>query len=296
MSKLPCALTIAGLDPGGGAGIAADLRAFARAGAFGCAAIALTTVQSTRGLSRVVPFAAELVLAQAREVLVHQDVRAVKLGALGSRANVAAVAALLEERAFAGLPVVLDPVMVPSKVRGEQTKQSNEKSSKKSREDARGHGCSSSAKKPRALLDESALAIVRKRLLPRATVVTANTDEASALTGIPIRTLEDASTAAFALCMLGARAALVKGGHLRGDDATDVIAFADGRMRTLSAPRLPIERRLHGGGCTLASLIAGRLAVGDPLDRALPWAKRTLQRALERLVDVGPGPLAVITL
>lgn len=262
-TRLPCALTIAGLDPGGGAGIAADLRAFHKAGVFGCAALALTTVQSTRGLSRVVPLAAELVVAQAREVLVHQDVRAVKLGALGSRANVAAVAKLLAEPEFAALPVVVDPVMVPS--RG-----------------------------PSELLDRNALGILRDVLLPRASVVTANTDEASALTGLPIRTLDEARRAARALCDLGVAAALVKGGHLRGASATDVVAFADGSTRELSAPRLPIRSKLHGGGCTLASLIAGRLAAGHALTRALPWAKRTLHRALGRLVDVGPGPLAVI--
>lgn len=264
MKKLPCALTIAGLDPGGGAGIAADLRAFQKAGVFGCAALALTTVQSTRGLQRVVPLQAALVVAQAREVLEHQRVRAVKLGALGSRANVQAVASLLHEHPFASLPLVVDPVMVPS--RG-----------------------------PKNLLDPGALATMRKHLLPRATLVTANTDEATALTGIPIRTLEHARLAARALCDLGAAAALVKGGHLHGPEAIDTLAFADGSTLELRAPRLPIRARLHGGGCTFASLVTGKLAAGQSLRQALPWAKRTLQRALEDLVDVG-GPLAVIPL
>ena len=262
--QLPCALAIAGLDPGGGAGIAADLRAFGKAGVFGCAALAVTTVQSTRGLQRVVPLRAELVVAQAREVLEHQRVRAVKLGALGSRANVHAIAALLHEHPFASLPLVLDPVMVPS--RG-----------------------------PSALLDPRALAVMRTHLLPRAMLVTANTDEATALTGLQIRTLDHARTAARALCDLGAVAAMVKGGHLRGTEAIDVLAFADGSTLELRAPRLPIRARLHGGGCTFASLVAGKLAAGQSLRQALPWAKRTLQRALENLVDVG-GPLSVITL
>ena len=260
--SLPCALSIAGLDPGGGAGIAADLRAFHKAGAFGCAALALTTVQSTRGLSRVVPLAAELVVAQAREVLENQHVRAVKLGALGSRANVAAVVALLTEPAYAGLPLVVDPVMVPS--RG-----------------------------PSSLLDPAALSTMRTRLLPRATLVTANTDEAATLTGLPVTTLTQARAAARALCELGAQAAMVKGGHLRGPEAVDVIAYADGTTLELRSPRLPIRARLHGGGCTFASLVAGRLATGQSLGRSLPWAKRTLQAALERLVSVG-GPLGVV--
>lgn len=263
-AKLPCALSIAGLDPGGGAGIAADLRAFAKAGAFGCAALALTTVQSTRGLQRVVPLQSALVVAQAREVLEHQHVRAVKLGALGSRANVHAVAALLHEHPFASLPLVVDPVMVPS--RG-----------------------------PSTLLDRSALATMRKHLLPRATLVTANTDEASALTGLPVNTLEQARAAARALCELGAAAAMVKGGHLRGPEAIDVVAFADGSTLELRSARLPIRARLHGGGCTFASLIAGRLATGHSLRASLPWAKRTLHRALQTLISVG-GPLHVITL
>jgi hydroxymethylpyrimidine/phosphomethylpyrimidine kinase len=261
--SFPCALTIAGLDPGGGAGIAADLRAFTKAGVFGCAALALTTVQSTRGLQRVVPLAAELVVAQAREVLEHQYVRAVKLGALGSRANVQAIASLLHEHPFASLPLVVDPVIVPS--RG-----------------------------PSNLLDPRALATMRTHLLPRATLVTANTDEATALTKIPIRALDDARVAARALCDLGAAAAMVKGGHLHGRDAIDVVAFADGSTLDLRAPRLPIRAKLHGGGCTFASLVAGRLAIGYTLRTALSWAKRTLQRALENLVSVG-GPLHVIT-
>jgi len=259
---LPCALTIAGLDPGGGAGILADLRGFTQAGVFGCAALALTTVQSTRGLSRVAPLRAELVVAQAREVLEVQDVRAVKLGALGSRANVVAVAKLLSEPAFLELPLVVDPVMVPS--RG-----------------------------PSALLDPRALHAMRTMLLPRATLVTANTDEAAALTGLPVRTLSQARAAARALCELGARAALVKGGHLRGPDAIDVIAFADGSTLELTAPRLPIRAKLHGGGCTFAALVAGRLASGHSLRAALPWAKRALSHALNHLAAVG-GPLRVI--
>lgn len=262
-NELPCALTIAGLDPGGGAGIAADLRAFHQAGAFGCAALALTTVQSTRGLSRVELLPAELVVAQAREVLEHQHVRAIKLGALGSRANVAAVAGLLIEPAFVALPLVVDPVMIAS----------------------RGH---------EKLLDVAALGTMRNKLLPRATLVTANTDEAAALTSLRVTTLTEARRAARALCDLGAAAAMVKGGHLRGPEAIDVVAFADGSVLELRSPRLPIRARLHGGGCIFASLVAGRLATGHSLRRSLPWAKRTLQKALEQLTSVG-GPLAVIT-
>lgn len=262
MATSPCALSIAGLDPGGGAGILADVRAFEKAGVFGAAALALTTVQSTRGLKRVVPLAAELVVAQAREVLEGQDVRAVKLGALGSRANVLAVTSLLCEAEYAHLPLVVDPVMVPS--RG-----------------------------PSALLDPKALKAMRELLLPRAWVVTANTDEAAALLDAKVNTQAQARDAAHALCALGAAVAVVKGGHLRGPESIDVVAFQDGSELLLKAKRLPVRARLHGGGCTFAALVAGRLAAGHELRKALPWAKRTLTRSIENMLDVG-GPLGVL--
>lgn len=260
--QLPCALTIAGLDPGGGAGIAADLRGFARAGVFGCAALAVTTVQSTDGLKSVVPMAAKLVVEQAAEVLAHQTVRAIKLGALGSRANVAAVATFLEQAQR--LPLVVDPVMVPS------------------RGGAR-------------LLDAAALRIFRERLLPLATLVTANVPEAEALVGERITRPVQARAAARRMVEMGAHAAMVKGGHLHGKQCIDYVAFADGRETELVGERLPIRTRIHGGGCTLAALAAGRLAAGDDLDQALQFAKTVLHEALGRLADVG-GHLRVLPL
>lgn len=263
---MPCALAIGGLDPGGGAGIAADLRAFHAAGVFGCAALALTTVQSTNGLTKATALKSKEVIAMAREVLRVQDVRAIKTGALGSLANVKAVAELLRAHARARqqgrVPVVIDPVMGATRGRAR-------------------------------LVATSAIRTFKKDLLPLATLVTPNVPEAEALTGLRIASLADAKRAARALCDLGAEAAMVKGGHLAGARSTDVVAFRDGSELELSAVRLPIRMRLHGGGCTLASLIAGRLAYGDPLRDALKWSKRTLDRALGNLRNVG-GELRVV--
>jgi hydroxymethylpyrimidine/phosphomethylpyrimidine kinase len=266
VGKTPCALAIGGLDPGGGAGIAADLRAFAAAGVFGCAAVALLTVQSTAGLRSVRAIAAREVAAQAGEVLRHQRVRAVKVGALGSEANVRAVAKLLARHPT--LPVVVDTPMLPTR-----------------------------GKAP--LLARRALTALRDELLPRATLVTVNADEAHALVGESVRTVGEAHDAARALVKMGARAVLVKGGHLgaaSGPSAVDVLAIA-GEVVELRARRLVIAE-VHGTGCTLASLIAGRLAARDgaggkvaaeALVAAIRWAKRVHHAALARAVDVGGG-------
>jgi hydroxymethylpyrimidine/phosphomethylpyrimidine kinase len=268
-ARPPCALAVGGLDPGGGAGIAADLRAFAAAGAFGCAALAVVTVQSTAGLRAARAIAPREVAAQAGEVLRHQRVRAVKVGALGSEANVRALAAVLARHR--GVPVVLDTPMAPT----------------------RGNGA--------RLLARRALVALRDELLPRATLVTANVDEVQALVGERVRTVGEAHDAARALVRAGARAALVKGGHLAGSSAIDVLALRDGdEVVELRARRLPIGET-HGTGCTFASLVAGKLAVraGAQVDAAglvaaIRWAKRVHHAALARAVDVGGAMRALM--
>jgi hydroxymethylpyrimidine/phosphomethylpyrimidine kinase len=263
-----CALAIGGLDPGGGAGIAADLRAFALAGAFGCAAIALVTVQSTVGLRASRALEAREVVAQAREVLLHQRVRAIKTGALGSVANVRAVARLLAQNPR--IPAIVDPVILPT------------------RGAAR-------------LLDADALSVMRKKLVPRAWLVTPNAWEAEALTGIRVKDEVDAAAAARALVALGARAALVKGGHLRGPRAIDVLAFRAGSAEPQRTGVYLVEARrlgapkLHGAGCVLASLVAARVAVrpsSSPL-AAVRWAKAVHATLIARARDVG-GALRVL--
>lgn len=260
---LPCALTIGGLDPGGGAGVIANLRAFHAAGAFGCAVVAVHTVQSTAGLVSAEPVPAKKALAQARFVLKHQNVLAIKTGALGNVANVRAVAELLA--VHRDVPAVVDPVMLPTRGRSR-------------------------------LLSEQAVRVMRKELVPRATVLTANVPEAEALLGMRVASVSDARDAAEALLALGARAALVKGGHLGGSQAIDVLAMGD-EVLELRARRLRLPP-LHGGGCTLASLIAGRLAVSGRTDEdgilaAVQWAKKAHTQALGHVEDVG-GDMRVL--
>jgi hydroxymethylpyrimidine/phosphomethylpyrimidine kinase len=258
-----CALAVAGLDPGGGAGIAADLRAFAAARVFGCAAITLVTVQSTAGARAVRVLPARLVEAQVEEVLRNQRVRAIKIGALGSRENVLAVARILDRRL--DMPSVIDTPIVAT------------------RGGAR-------------LLAAPALSAFREHLLPKATLVTANVDELQALVGERVRNLAEARDAARALAATGARAVLVKGGHLGGPHAIDVMVV-DGKVVEFAARRLPTPE-VHGTGCTFASLIAGRLAsrksAGAKLEQrtlvdAVRWAKRVHHASLGGALNVGKG-------
>jgi hydroxymethylpyrimidine/phosphomethylpyrimidine kinase len=265
----PCALAVGGLDPGGGAGLAADLRAFAAAGAFGCAAIAVVTVQSTAGLRSVRPIEARVLIAQTDEVLRHQRVRAIKIGALGTIENVRAVARLLDRLEARGpIPVVVDTPMSPSRA--------------------------TRAKGGATLMAADAVSTMKRDLLPRATLVTVNVAEAETLLGEPVRTVGEAHDAARELARGGARAVIVKGGHLEGPHAIDVLASGH-EVIELRSRRLATGP-LHGTGCTFASLIAGRLAVRegpdlgrDTLVAAVRWAKRVHHAALSRAVRVGTG-------
>jgi hydroxymethylpyrimidine/phosphomethylpyrimidine kinase len=265
---LACALAIGGLDPGGGAGIAADLRAFARAGAFGCAALAVATVQSTAGLRSARSVPSRELTAQVLEVMKAQRVASMKVGALGGRDNVRAVASIAA--AYPEVPLVVDTPMGPTRGKGR-------------------------------LLASAALASVRRELVPRTTLLTVNADEARALLGARarVRSRGHARDAALALAALGARAVLVKGGHLDDADAVDVLAI-DGDLIELASSRLALPPT-HGTGCTFASLVAGRLAVraAAPVDRAalvaaVRWAKRVHHAALTRVADVGRGLRVIV--
>lgn len=260
MSLVPCALTIAGLDPSGGAGIAADLRAFGAAGAWGCAAAAVLTVQSTAGLRSTHPVAASELIAQIRELYAHQNLRAVKTGALGTAENVNAVNDWLASQK--ALPLVVDPVLVATKAH----------------DGAR-------------LLDQAGLQAI-KALCARATVITPNVTEAEALTGLRIATVSDAAEAARRLVSLGARIAIVTGGHLEGD-AIDAVATAS-EVIELHSPRIH-GSEMHGSGCTFASLIAGRLAVTEgAVDdastlSAIRWAKEKVTQLIRDARQIGDG-------
>jgi hydroxymethylpyrimidine/phosphomethylpyrimidine kinase len=245
------ALTIAGSDPSGGAGIQADLKTFHQFGVYGQAVVTLITVQNTVRVSRVEVLSPDLVLEQIEAVLEDMPPAAAKTGALGSAEMVAAVARAAERFGF---PLVVDPVMISK------------------------HG--------RPLLAPDAVQAVRDLLLPRAAVVTPNIPEAEAFTGCHIRGAGDMRRAAECIRRYGAGAVLIKGGHLEGD-ATDV--FYDGAgFRELPAERL-VTAHTHGTGCTYSAAITAGLAGGAPLVEAVSRAKRFVHEAIRTNPGLGRG-------
>ncbi len=247
------ALSIAGSDPSGGAGVQADLKVFFRFGVYGMSALTLLTVQNTLGVQGVHLLPPELVYDQIQAVAQDLPVHAAKTGALGNGAIVEAVARAV--RAFGLEPLVVDPVMV--------------------------------AKSGDLLLEKEAVEALKTLLFPQATLITPNRLEAEVLLGQPIRTLEEAEEAARALLLLGPQAVLLKGGHLEGEEATDLLASREGVWR-FSAPRVK-TRQTHGTGCTLSAAIAALLARGRPLEEAVAGAKRYLTQALKTAPGLGHG-------
>ena len=253
----PVALTIAGSDPSGGAGAQADLKTFHQHGVYGAAAISLITVQNTRGCDDVVVLDAGLVRAQIEAVLLDLPVAVLKTGALGSAENVSAVANVLRGR---DLPLVVDPVRVATV--GTTT----------------------------GLLRDEAREVVLQELAPLATLLTPNMREAAWLTGRDVESLPQMRDAAHALIDLGARAVLVKGGHLAftsDHPAIDVLVL-DGSLHELHAERV-VTPAGHGTGCSLASAIAARLALGETLEDAVILGKEWVRRALVSAPPLGGG-------
>ncbi len=239
-----CALTIAGSDSGGGAGIQADLKTFAAHGVHGLAALTSLTAQHTRGVTGVHVPPVEFLHAQIDVCFDDFDIGAVKLGMLADDYVIAAVVEAL--RRHAPDQVVLDPVMVAT----------------------------SGAK----LLADSALDAMRTTLLPLASLITPNLPEAELLLGHAIGDVEAMHAAAGELLQLGARAVLLKGGHMEGDGPmADVYADANG-LHVLTHPRLQLEA--HGTGCSLASAIAANLCLGLPMSEACSAATDYVHRAL----------------
>lgn len=249
----PAVLTIAGSDSSGGAGIQADLKTASALGTYGASVVTVLTAQDTTGVQGIWPVPPAFVLDQLRSVARDLDVRAVKIGMLGDAALVAAVADGLAAE-LPGVPLVLDPVLVATS--GDR------------------------------LVPEDAVAALRERLVPRATVVTPNLPEARLLTGE-----DDPARAGAVLVAGGAAYALVKGGHAPGREVTDLLVAADGVDR-LTAPRVD-TRHTHGTGCTLSAGIAARLAQGDDVPTAVAAARAYLHRALvhgaTRSVSLRPG-------
>ncbi len=277
---LPVALSIAGSDPSGGAGVQADLKAFHQHGVYGAAVISLLTVQNTLGCQRVEVIASELVEAQLKAVLEDLPVRVLKTGALGSVENVRVVA---RAAAASGLPLVVDPVRLASHVVAPQKGQ--REGQREGQRDAQG---SESTETPQrgALLPDQARDVLISELLPHVTLLTPNLSEAAWLLGRPVTTLSEARAAAQALIDLGAQAVLLKGGHLEGP-ATDVLA-CDGSLHEIAATRV-VTQAGHGTGCSLASAIAARLARGEALHEAVIQAKAWVHAALLEATPLGHG-------
>jgi hydroxymethylpyrimidine/phosphomethylpyrimidine kinase len=248
---LAVALTIGGSDPSGGAGIQADLKTFHQFGVYGEAVVALLTVQNTTRVERVDCVPSELVLAQLRAVLEDIPPQAAKTGALGNREIVSVIAEAAADFTF---PLVVDPVMISK------------------------HG--------QPLISPDAVSSVRECLLPRAALICPNLSEAEELTGISVRTVDDMRKAAQRLCEMGAKAALVKGGHLQGS-AVDVL-FNGKEWREFAAPHFDTPHT-HGTGCTYSAGIAAELARGSDLEAAVARAKNYITQAIRSSPGLGHG-------
>ncbi len=261
--RYPRVLTIAGSDSGGGAGIQADLKTFAALGCYGMSAITALTAQNTVGVRAIHGVPADFLKEQIAAVVEDIGVDAVKIGMLHAPEIVLAVAWAID--IFRLERVVLDPVMV--------------------------------ATSGDALIENATVSVLVNELFPRATVITPNLDEAALLLGRPVREVDELDQACADLLALGAKAVLLKGGHLGGELLTDVLAQADEPAtywQRLSGPRIA-SRNVHGTGCTLSSAIAAHLALGHTLDEAVQAGHAYIRGAIAAGAAVmtgnGHGPL-----
>jgi hydroxymethylpyrimidine/phosphomethylpyrimidine kinase len=252
---VPVALTVAGSDPSGGAGIQADIKTFHQHGCYGCAVVSLLTVQNTRRLDRVEVVSPDLVAGQLRAVLEDIMPHAAKTGALGSSGVVEAVAEVFGEHP---LPLVVDPVLA--------------------------------SKQGAVLIDDTARLAMERHLLRHAFLVTPNLDEAEVLSGRTVRDRTGIRDAARAIADLGPRAVLIKGGHLSGD-AIDTLYY-EGEFVELTAARIDTWHT-HGVGCAFSAAITAGLAGGSGLVEAVTAAKHWIVRALTSAPGVGSGVCAI---
>jgi hydroxymethylpyrimidine/phosphomethylpyrimidine kinase len=247
-------LVIAGSDSGGGAGIQADIKTIMALGGYGMTAIAALTIQNTLGVSGVFAVPPETVRAQAEAVLDDIGADCIKTGMLHDAPLIEAVVSLIEAKA-AAIPLVVDPVMI--------------------------------AKGGEALLENSAVSALKKKLLPLATLITPNLPEAETLLGKKINNAAEMPNAAKEISKLGAKAVLLKGGHLKGDEITDVL-WDGAAITTWKSTRIKTENT-HGTGCTLASAIATGLAQHLSLKQAVERARDYVQGAIRAAPKIGKG-------
>lgn len=250
-------MTIAGSDPGGGAGIQADLKTFHQFGVFGTTVITALTAQNTLGVTGVHPVPVDFVRAQLQALADDLPPHALKSGMLATKGLVEEVAKFVgrEVAREASRAYVMDPVMVATS----------------------GH----------RLLDADAEAAVRRHLVPLATLVTPNLDEAEILVGYPVRDADAMERAGQALLALGARAALIKGGHLTGMTVVDLLVTPSATTR-FERPRIDTTST-HGTGCTLSAAITAGLALDRPLERAVADALDFVARAIAAAPGLGAG-------
>jgi hydroxymethylpyrimidine/phosphomethylpyrimidine kinase len=246
-------LIIAGSDSGGGAGIQADIKTVTALGGFAMTAVTAITVQNTLGVTGIHPIPLDLVSAQARAVLDDIGADTIKTGMLGTVQMVETVSGLID--AYSAIPAIIDPVMI--------------------------------AKGGHPLLEAKGIAAIRDLLVPRATLLTPNAPEAAALTGLSVESLDDLRRAGEALLKLGAKAILMKGGHLAGDRVTDLLVTLDGET-LFEGPRIQ-TRHTHGTGCTLASACATGLAQGLTLPEAVRRARAYVVEAMRTAPGLGQG-------
>ena len=260
MMKYPRLLSIAGSDSGGGAGIQADLKTFAALGCFGMTAITALTAQNTLGVRAIHPVPGQMLRDQIDAVVEDIGVDGVKIGMLHSAETVRVVAAAIDRHGLRS--VVLDPVMMAT----------------------------SGAR----LIDDEAQAVLVRELFHRASLITPNLDEAAMLVGQPLTSEADMEAAARRLLEMGARAALLKGGHLPGETVNDLLLLHEGPAHWMRAPRIHTGNT-HGTGCTLSSAVAAHLALGASLLQAVELARQFVRAALEAGAAVrtggGSGPL-----
>ena len=258
--EYPRVLSIAGSDSGGGAGIQADLKTFAALGCYGMTAVTALTAQNTTGVRAIHSVPAEMLRDQIDAVVEDIGTDAVKIGMLHSPVLVREVASAIDRHHLTN--IVLDPVMV--------------------------------ATSGAVLIASDAVQQLVSELFHRTALVTPNLDEAALLVGKPLICEEDMRQAAQQLLAMGARAVLVKGGHLTGDVVSDVLATADGQVIWMRAPRVE-SANTHGTGCTLSSAIAAHLALGHLLPEAVQAAHQYVRNALVAGASVrtghGSGPL-----